>query len=244
MKIAATGGGVGDIIYSIPTLKKLEVDVLYIKEAFYPDGSSMFSILRTLMELQGFRVLPTSGAFPHYHYQPGLQFDYDLDACKRDPHMRGVLHIMESYLNYYKLPFKGYTMFDPWLINIPNNKNFSNGEAYSTWMVTQRWREWTTHKWKETWRRVSGGRKVFFGFEEDHEWFQKEVDDSVELYKTKDVLEIASIMKTSTTHFCNQNFSLPLALGMGIEHYVEFKPRKTNCISYRDYEHILNEQDQ
>lgn len=243
MKIAATGGGVGDIIYAVPILKKLDVNTLYIKESFYPDGSSMYSILKSLMELQGFKVLPTSGRFPHYEYEPGLQFDYDLDACKKNPHMRGVLHIMESYLNFYKVPFSGATMFDPWL-NVPN-RDWSEvlSTNYTTWMITQRWRDWTTHKWKQTWQEVSG-RKYFIGFADDLEWFKKQVDDDVQWIKTDDVLQVAEIMKHANAHYCNQNFSLPIAAGIGMEHFVEFKPRKTNCMTYKPYEHILNQQDQ
>ena len=246
MKIAASGGGVGDIIYSIPTLKKLDVGTIYIKESFYPDGSSMFSILKTFMECQGFRVLPTSGAFPHYVYEPGLQYDYDLDACKVDPHLRGVRHIMESYLVYYNLRYSGATMFDPWIV-LPETEN--EEKEYTTWMVTERWREWSTMNWGEQYFKVPG-RKIFIGIEADYKFFIRElskIDANITLpewFKTKDVLQVAKLIKHGAGHYCNQNFSLPLALGMGVEHYVEIKPRKTNCVSYKEYEHILNLQDQ
>ena len=246
MKIAASGGGVGDIIYSVPLLKKLNVDVLYIKQSWYPDGSSMFSILKRLIQLQGFKVLPTSGDYPHYEYEPGLQYDYDLDACKRDPHLRGVIHIIESYYRYYNISFKGYEMFNPWLV-VPDSENKIDVN-YSVFMVTQRWREWTTHKWSKTFHNVEG-LKIFVGFREDYEWFLHEIKQSVGsddlLYvETKDVLEVAQLIKSAKALYCNQNFSLPIAQGLGKQCFVEFKPRKTNCMTYRDNEHILNPQDQ
>lgn len=239
-KIAASGGGAGDIIYALSLFKKMGVETVYVKRSNYPPGlGDMFTSLKRLVESQGYRCLPTSGDYPHFKYEPGLSYDYDLDIAKNLPD-RGMNHIIVSYCKQFKLPFRHPEWTTPWLIAPETN---GNEQPYSVFFVTNRWREWSTLRWKDVYARTPG-RKIFCGFPEDHNNFCIHVNDDVEFYPTIDLYDLMLVINGSRALYCNQSSALTIAQGLGKKYYLEVKPRRTNTLMFTPIENILNPQDQ
>lgn len=230
-KTAAITGGVGDAIYSIPVIRALGVTRLYIKENYYPPGfGSMYTALKPLLESQGIECLPTRGGLDFEVYEPGLQFDYDLDMW-RHQRGRGRTHIMFSMLVQFKRFYQGWKL--PWLKNIP----VTTGD-YSLIFLTWRWRENSKVDWRKVYAKIV--RPVYFiGLPEDHELFEREAG-SIEWKRTQDLLEMARLIAGCKALYCNQSVALVIAQGLGKEYYCAFKPMKTNAMLYTSNEHNLN----
>ena len=230
-KTAAITGGVGDIIYSLKIMPLLNITKLYIKENYYPDGSSMYSVLKRLVEMQGIECLPTSGAYPAFEYEPGLQFDSDLDQARKQP-QRGINHIIISYLNHYRLSVQGWRI--PW-IKIEGERVMQG--KYSLIHLTPRWRDNSKVDWQQVYSRIEG--KVFFiGLQQEHEDFENRYGE-IEWLQTADMLDMAILIRDCEALYCNQSCSVALAQGMGTNYYLERKPGKTNVLIGGKNEHLL-----
>jgi hypothetical protein len=231
--IAATSGGLGDIVYSIPVMKQLGIDTVYVKESYYykPYGS-LFTSCKTLLESQGFKVLPTSGAYHPMMFEPNLRFNYNMDLARRQPR-RGSNHIIISYLNEFKLPHTNWTK--PWLnIEVEREILF----PYSIVQRTGRWRKGS----RVDWRKVIGEIKnipIFAGFRNEYEDFCKETGTEIIYYPTKDILEMAQLIKYADAFYGNQSVGLTIAQGLGKEYYLDRNPGKTNTLMNTKNEHLL-----
>lgn len=239
---AATSGGLGDIVYAIPVLKKLGVTRLYVKVSYYfPPYGNLYLACRRLLELQGIEALPTSGDYPVYQYEPGLKFDYDLDAARRQP-MRGYNHIIRSYLNEFKLSHDGWN--EPWL----KVEGRSLTETYVLIHYTSRWRKYNAVDWQWIVRDLDlesdqGRFKkiIFVGFKDEYDAFMQEINNCVEIeYQvTEDLLDLACLVRDAHKVYCNQSVVLTLAQGLGKKYFFERNAMKSNCMLRTQNEHIL-----
>lgn len=230
-KTAACSGGLGDIVYSIPILRELNVKDVYIKESwFFPPYISMFSAIKRLLIYEGFNPLPTKGGYGAMEYEPGLKFDYDIDDFRKQPD-RGRVFIPTNMRRQFELPIP--VSYEPWL-NMP----VSEGD-YTVIHLTERWRNGS----KVDWRKIlfclkEKGKVVFTGFQ--HEWlaFCTKYGD-VKWHPTNDVHEMTELIAGAKAVYCNQSVSLALSQGLGKTYYLEKKPGKTNTLMRTKNENIL-----
>lgn len=230
--IAASSGGLGDIVFAIPVMRTLGITTIYVKRSYYfePYGD-LFRASCRLLEQHGFTVHPTSGDYPPHQYDPALQFDYDLDASRKQP-MRGKNHIMLSYLNQYKLAANGWKQ--PWL-NITWVNELQPG--YSLIHLTPRWRTNSKVNWKQVLQNIPEPR-YFIGFSYEHVEFCR-LYGNVSWLPCQDILDMAILIRDCKALYCNQSVSLAIAQGLGKDYFLEVKPTKTNCLMYTNNEHIL-----
>lgn len=231
-KIAACTGGIGDIVYSIPVLRKLQVTTLYVKENFYPEGlGSMHSVLKPLLEKQGFECLPTSGAYPFSCWEPGLKFDYDMDAWRCRPG-RDRIHIIKNMLLYFRLSL------GEW--NKPFLKDYLlNDLQYNLIFLSPRWRENSKVSWNKVLHMATYSHPCYFiGHPEDYENFIKEYG-YIPHRITRDLNEMAITIANCHALYTNQSVALTIAQGLGKTYYLEVKPTKTNTLFYTPNENIL-----
>ena len=223
MNSAAHSGGLGDIVYAIPVMRKLNITTLYVKRAYYfePYGD-LFRASERLLTMNGFTVKPTDGSFPPHFFEPGLKFDFNLDESRKQPR-RSTNHIILSYLNQYRLPLEGWT--DPWLTVEGKNEIT---EPYTLIHLTPRWRTGSLVNWKKVLHNLKG--KVYFtGFQ--YEWVEFcRLYGNVEWLPCNDILDMAILIRDCEALYCNQSVSLSIAQGLGKEYHCEFKPGKTNCM--------------
>lgn len=236
MKVAASSGGIGDIIYAIPIMRELGVTDLYVKESYYhvPYGN-MYLAVKALIEMQGINCHPTSGSYQPQYFDPAIKVDVNLDRALKQP-KRGLNHIMLSYANEFgssnKTPWT-----KPWLTVDGPKIN----EEYTLIAMTGRWRDGSALRWDKVVENIEG-RIYFIGF--DHEfkafsaghfakgaWFNH--------WPTRDMLQVARLIRDCKSLYCNQTAALTIAQGLGKDYYLEVKPGKTNTLTKTPNEHIL-----
>lgn len=229
-KIAATTGGVGDAVYSIPILRKLNVDTLYIKKNFYhPPYGCMFCALYPLLETQGITCKPCTGGTPFSVYDDYVNFDYDIDRF-REQGNRDTMHIIRNMMLKFRCYDRDWNK--PFLRNIP----ISN-DGYNLFFLSQRWRENSKVDWKKIYAAQTKP-SLFIGFPEDHKIFCERYG-KIEYQFTSDLLQMAIMIAHCDALYTNQSVALTLAQGLGKEYYLELKPLKTNTRFFTKNEHIL-----
>lgn len=227
-------GNLGDIVYSLPTIKALGGGELYIKRALYHEAYDQYEAAAGLMHQQDFltAVHPYSAEYGRYEYDPAIRIDYDLDLA-RNQMRRGVVHIIKRHLDAFNVQMNGWER--PWLTVEGDVKRMP--PEYSLIHLTPRWRENSRVNWKTVFTSIAG--PVFFiGFEEEHADFCNKVE-KVDYIRTKDLLEMALLIKGCSALYCNQSVGLTIAQGIGKKYYLEQKPGKTNCLLYTRNENIL-----
>jgi len=232
MITAASSGGLGDIVFAIPIMRKLGVTDIYVKENYYfPPYGNLYTAIKTLLHQQGFNVHPTKGGDHPGIFDTELHIDYNLDESLSQ-RCRGTNHIIISYLNTFKLPHDNWK--EPWL-NISGARLVE--EDYTLIHLTERWRRNSRVDWRKVLQGIEG--KVYFtGFQ--HEWldFCTKYGD-VSWLPTQDILQMAILIRDCKVLYCNQSVSLALAQGMGKTYYMEQKPGRTNCLMRTKNENIL-----
>lgn len=233
MITAASSGGCGDLVYAIPVMKKLGVTRVYVKENWYkPPFHSLYSVMKDLLEMQGFEVLPTAGGCDPMHYEQGLHVDYDMDKFRLMP-KRGRYHIMVNMMRYFGVTNNDWQK--PWLEI--KGKMADKEECYNLVHVTSRWREGSRVNWKSILPTIP--KPVYFiGF--DNEWMDfTSAYGHIPYAPVSNILEMARLIRDCQTLYCNQSVALTIAQGLGKKYFLEVKPGKTNTLMHTPNENIL-----
>jgi len=231
--IAASSGGLGDIIYSIPVLRKLGVDTLFVKESYYfPPHGNLYTAIKDLLAVNGILALPTNGAYPPNEYDPFLRFDYDLDQARKERNRRRN-HIIVSYLNTWNLNTDGWCK--PFL-KVPGQNNLTG--PYSVIHITKRWRKNSKVIWRNVIKKIEN--PLFVGFLCEYYDFCKETrTKDIPFIETDNILEMAILIRDCEALYCNQSVSLTIAQGLGKTYYLDKNPHTTNAIMRTLNENIL-----
>lgn len=229
MITALSGGGLGDIVYSIPILRDLGVNKLYIKEGLYhPPHGNMFTAMRRLVVNEGFECEP----YPWCEkYTYPIPVHFDMDTFRKQP-KRGVNHIQLSMRNQFKLPIKPY---EPWLHIDP--VEITPFSTYSLIFLSPRWRANSPVDWKKILHSIKGPVK-FIGFQDDWISFCSQFGNC-EWWPTNDIYDMAQLIAGCDALYCNQSVALTLAQGLGKTYFLERKPNKTNTLLFIPTENLL-----
>lgn len=227
-KSAAISGGCGDCIYAIPVLRALGVTRVYLKENNY-GPITLYETMKPLMEHQGFEVLPTKGGYDPGTFEPGLQFDYNIDKF-RTLHGRGSIHIMSRMAQYFGVQIS----YKPWL------KGFEVCEHnYAVVHVTGRWGGGSHARWKDVLEGLEVD-KYFTGFIEEAKAFTSKYGQVIDgILPSGNMFDLAAHVAHCKAVYCNQNPVLALAQGLGKEYWCEFNGSKTNTRLFIPNEHQL-----
>jgi hypothetical protein len=216
-------------------LKALEVGTLYVKDKALEDGSTTYTALKGLIELQGIRCLPTAGEYDLFQYEPGLKYDFDLDLARNQPN-RGGNHIIRSFMAQFKIFLPNWR--GPWLTLPPKERT----DVYAVIALTPRWRDNSQVNWANVWKKLSGIKCYFVGFRTDYETFcASYCPDGTypEYYPTATLLEAAILIRDCHTLYTNQNCMLPIAQGISKRYWLEVKPNRFNVLLGTANENIL-----
>lgn len=226
-------GSLGDIVYSLPTIKAMGGGRLYVKRALFHDGYDQFTAAEDLLAQQPylFDVQPYPAQYDQFQYDPNIRIDFDLDQARRQPR-RGVVHIVKRHMDAFGV--RSATWRKPWLtVNGPAPVSFD----YDVIHLTPRYRNDSRVDWRKVLAAIPG--LVFFiGFEREYRDFIRTAG-KVEYIPTRNLLEMAQVIKGSRALFCNQSVALTIAQGLGHPYFLERHPRRTNCLLYTLNEHIL-----
>lgn len=233
-KTAAVTGGIGDIVYSIPIMRKLEIKLLYVKENFYPKPyGSMYTAVKSLLASQGIECLPIEGGTPFNVFPDDCKPDYNLDAWRVRPG-RDSVHIIQNMMFHFRC-------YDAnW--NAPFLRGFDNfvEHPFNLVFLTDRWRENSKVDWKAVRSRLQneGNPFYFIGLPEDHDNFVKNYGEITRM-PTQDLLLMAKLIAQCKALYCNQGVALTIAQGLGKKYFLEVKPTKTNTLFRTKNENIL-----
>lgn len=222
MKVMATSGGAGDIVYSIPVARLMGITHYAVKENFYhsPHGSLYLSMLH-LLDSQGFEVISTSGSYPVGEYEPGLQYDHKTEDFLLQP-SRGRNHIILSMCNQWRVAMPDISK--GWLTGIEPLQSHD----YLI-HVTKRWRDRSRVRWASVVRRIKG-TMAFIGHAHEYEDFCKEIGQTIPYLFTDDLYTAARYIAGCKALYCNQSVMLTIAQGVNVRRFLERKPMKTNVI--------------
>jgi hypothetical protein len=209
---ASCTGGLGDIVYSIPVMRKLNIYTYLIP------NEPIFTPIYRLLRSQEIKCFP-------YTHENALNIDNF-----RNQRQRGSKHIIQSMAAEFDVELQDWSK--PWLSNIKPVKSFQN-----LIHVTARWRERSFVKWDKIVPRLSSC--AFIGLPEEYEAFCIESKREIPYLETPDILAMAELIAGCDALYCNQSVGLAIAQGLGKKYFLERKPNKQNCLMFTKNENIL-----
>lgn len=231
-------GDIGDIIYSLPTVKALGGGILYLdvtggeSDPYVQENlknlyrkslkfnEQSFNFLKPLLENQSY--------IKSVEVWNGQKVDYNLNQF-RDRYNKtqagSTENLVETHLiTFKKSPFYG---IDPWLNVVPNtNYNdriiINRNERYHSNLVMWVTQAENIHK-----------NGLFVGMPYEHEAFQRIIENKVDYIPVKNALDLAQIIAGSGKFMGNQSAPLAIAIGLGVQCVVENFTQSPNCIFKR-----------
>jgi len=250
MKTFRHGGKIGDVIFSLPTIRELGGGILYLPEQT-PDGcNNLYSSLKHLLLFQPYikdvREYPSN--LPYMQLEPGIHIDYDLDLARLQT-LKGVIHIVKRYMDAFLVEYKGWN--EPWLV-IPDEVEYKvcvhgltlTPNNYT--LINYTGRHITNDKLQITsrvdWTKVINGISgpvYFIGSSSEHKHFESITNRSIIHIHTDNMLHVACLVNNAKAVYCNQSSTLAIAQALGKTYYLAPKPMKQNCLLFTENENIL-----
>lgn len=244
-KTAKHSGKIGDIIYSLPTIKALNIEVLYIPKNT-TESNGLYDNIKDLLLMQPYikEVRPYTSNLPYCVLDEKKPVDYDLDRARLQP-MKGVIHIVKRYMDAFGVNYPNWK--EPWLVldQLPSQRPWwSAPEDYT--LINHTGRHITNDQLKITsridWHKIVcsiPGPKYFVGTTKEHSDFCKRYDVSLHYIETVSILHLAVLIQKAKAIYCNQSSVLSICQGLGKTYYLEPKPMKQNCLLRTPNENIL-----
>lgn len=240
--IGKHSGKCGDIIFSLPAIRELGINILYIPETT-AESPRLYSNLKDLLLLQPYikevREYPSGLAYKEW--VPGIHIDFDLDIARDQPR-KGVVHIVKRYMGAFGINCPNWK--EPWLW-LPDESN-TKGPRIDYALINYTGRHITNNQLKITskvnWQRVVNsieGPKYFVGTTEEYASFCSKYNVTLPHLQTHNLLQLALLIKKAKTVYCNQSCVLALSQSLGKEYYLDVKPMKQNCLLKTPNEHLL-----
>jgi hypothetical protein len=217
MKTFKHSGDLGDIIYSLPTIRALGGGILYLD----PNGGASDPIIKrqiidkkTKLTKQTIEFITPLLKDQEYIKDvllwEGQKVEYNLDlfrATFASPLRRSKTgNLADLHLQTFNLPFSEVTK--PW-INVKNEKKL--GKV----VISRSARVQGGYAWLNSQKYKMIGKTVFVGLPKEHEFFEWTFGIQIPYIKTDTVIELAEVIKGATTFIGNSSFPLSLAIGMG-----------------------------
>lgn len=219
-------GKVGDVIFSLPTIKAMGGGTLYLPEIGI-QGCRLYSNLKSFLTQQPYITDVVQIPDCDERGSADVTVDVDLDLHFTHP-WRGKTNMVQRYFDVFgiKGDFK-----QPWVdMQTPE-------QDYTVVNITPRFRDNSRVNWKRIMQSITG--QVFFvGTVEEYKSFTETVC-AVPYIATDNVYQLAMIIAGAKAVYCNQSLVLALASAMAKKRFVEFKPGKTNCRFYTSEENEL-----
>jgi hypothetical protein len=210
-------GDLGDIIYSLPTIKELGGGVLYLNPAAelrfknYP----LITKLTEKSALQIRSILLQQKYIDDVKIWNGEEITYNLDNFRTHINFN---NLAISHLDIYKLSPS--VAFEKWietpkLRKLPKRFIISRSVRYHSNYV-----EWVRIL------NIISTDSIFIGLPKEHEIFEYTFDVKIPYYPTPELTDIYETIASCERIFCNQSF--PHALAEGLSHPL-------NCEIFRPY---------
>jgi hypothetical protein len=227
-------GDLGDIIYSLPTIKALGGGVLYLdvtggtldplmaKYAFEGQTSlnpASFDVLKPLLVHQPY--------IEDVRVWKGETITHNLDEFRRLARADFKTNLAVLHLRTFGLDERLYN--EPWLELRENCERLDKPVVVNrTVRYQSKYHWWLVNKQKFL------HRAIFIGHEKEHEVFEYTFRCCIERRDMNDALDIAKALCGAEVLVANQSFVMSLAIGLGVPYYQEVYDFSPNCIFERE----------
>lgn len=239
------GGKIGDVIFSLPTIRELGGGTLYLPEQTPDACNALYSSLKDLLLQQPYikEVREYPSGLAYMQLAPDIPINYDLDRARLQP-LKGKIHIVKRYMDAFGINYPNWK--EPWLT--VEQKPFQ----WSWWNIPEEYvlvnytgRHIVNEQMKVTskvnWKRVIESIKkpvYFVGHKSEYHTFVERFTN-LPFLSTANLLEVALLIKGAHSVYCNQSSVLAIVQSLGKEYHLDVKPHKTNCLLYTSNEYIL-----
>lgn len=225
MKTFKHSGDLGDIIYSLPTVRALGGGILYLDpkggetneliQKQIPERKTKLNVnsinsIKPLLELQNY--------ISEVKIWNGEPIDYDLDnfrkvfASQNKRDKNG--NLTDLHLQYFGLP--SYTQLSlPWLH--VDKKTTLNKKI----VISRSPRVQGGYGTLNALKYMLSENAIFVGHPKEHEYFEWIFGVKIEYLSTPDILDLARVINGCETFFGNSSFPLSLAIGMNHSRIVQ-----------------------
>lgn len=242
--IAVHSGGIGDIIYSLYSLKKIcdlcnTKSTIYIKRRNdYNNTVDNYESLNLLLSIQSYikEVIPYDKSLHIFEWE-GINYNLNFDNFRNVNNLMSK-HLIESHLEGINLNPQ---IFNDWRITswleYPNEIRIT--EPYIVINRTLRYRN-PNSNWNHVLSKFNNVKKYFIGMQNEYEDFINTFGNVCEYYKTKCLYDATILIKYSDALLCNQSACLTIAQGLNKKVYVEVEPNHTMMVrTFRENEMLI-----
>lgn len=218
LKTFKHSGALGDIIYSLPTIKNLGGGNLYL------DTTGGIGDIHCQRQLHGSTTKFDKNSF---------EFLYDL--LKNQKYLNDIVVWEDQKIDYNLNEFRS-------MYNKPNTRSKTNNivdlhlQSFNLdsinenegWIdcgpainidkkiiISRSPRMQSSYPWFHSNRHFFSKNAVFVGLEKEHDLFEWTFDVKIEFFKVKNALELCKIIKGCHQFIANSTFTLSLAIGLG-----------------------------
>jgi hypothetical protein len=218
-------GDLGDIIYSLPTIRALGGGILYLD----PNGGGNNEFIQRQIPERKTKLnkLSIESLTPILLEQPYINdvrlwsdepVDYDLDKFRQvysSPNRRDKnSNLVDLHLQAFDLPH--YSTIDiPWITVSGESK------LHKPYVIARSPRVQGGYGRLNAMKYVLEDKAIFVGLPKEHEYFEWTFGVKIDYVKTKTIKELATVIKASEIFFGNSSFPLSLAIGMGHKKIVQ-----------------------
>jgi hypothetical protein len=203
-------GTIGDVVYCIPTIKKLGIQQLMLCPTKFDINNfdnKCINSLKPLLESQNIEIIP---------YKERWDIDYRLDIWRKMPIVNTHLSLLQA---------------QPFNIDIELNKKYIDlpeaGKEYD--IVINRSHHYNNNIDYNFLKRLGTKKIVFIGYMSEYTKFINEFF-WCEYIETKDMLEVANIINKSKVFMGNQSACYAIAEGLKSNRIQEVCLHLPNCL--------------
>lgn len=209
-------GQMGDLIYSLPTVKALGPGV-YVTALRKERHDELAPLLRRQHDILAVEHHPV-------RHRPPVGITHDFDRMRRPEYAPLHTRLLTAS---HALPFRVKVTSEPWLDADPGWQRGKHDRA----IVARSFRyrrlnmDWVREL---NYLRERHADLAFVGLENEYKDFLR-IDAEIPWIPTADALALAQVIYESRQFSGNQSFPLALAVGYGVPHRIEIAPGHTNC---------------
>lgn len=219
MKTFKHSGDMGDIIYSLATVKKMGGGILLLDTTGGEDEpwcKNQCIDGKTKFNKKSFEFIEPVISAQKYiskcrEYIPGEKIDVNLNQFRskfNDPNSRSkTKNLLDLHLDAFGLP--EHDPNEPWLV--PTSRIILDRKI----IVCRSPRMQSNFPWFQSNKFLFRDKAVFIGLDKEHEFFEWTFDIKIPHYKVKDSLDMCNLIAGCDLFVANSTFALSLAIGLG-----------------------------
>lgn len=235
MKTFKHSGDMGDIIYSLPTIKKMGGGVLLLDTT---GGENEYWCKKQCMEgktkfnKEAFKFIQPVLSAQNYikecrEFKEGDKVDINLNNFREkfnDPNSRSkIKNLLDLHLDAFNLP--EHDPNEAWITSTEKKK------LDRKIVICRSPRYQSNFPWFQSNKFKFRDEAVFIGLQKEHDLFEWTFDIKIPYFKVKDGLEMCNIISGAEIFIANQTFSLALGIGLGhVKIIQEVEPHVPNVV--------------